>query len=589
MIHRRIILIIVAGLLTFAVACTATTPEPEFTPTPAPTEVSTPETLPEPIVETIDEPTVTSQGDENGGLANLVDVLRAAGANVEPAGDVDQPFFSVGGQVLLVDGGEVQVFEYPDAAVAEAEAALISPNASSVGTSMISWLSTPHFYVLDRVIVLYVGDDQAVVHVLNEVLGQPVAEGPPDTVGLLSDAFATADYEALSGLMGESLTIGYWLSEGQVLTPDQAIEQLQLNLLPDPSGASFIRDRALFPDLGNFDPATAFGPDVQVVDLVYSRGWGAEGLDEAILTIAQNADGTQYWQGIIYGSAGFTPPVAPLDTATLLVDALAAADYDAVKVLMGETFSIGYWLSEGQTLTPDQAIEQLRLNLLPNPTGASFIRDRTLFPDLGGVDPTSVYDVQIVDLVYSQGWGAEGLDEAILRIAQSTDGTEYWQGILYGRFAASPVPPPPATSYESAVYFNSENGFQLNYPASWHLDDQVLGSRASGALFYLADTDEEPIFSAVVFLWDPKNALDAWLDMRRQAWSNSGATVLFEEERTLVGGHRAIQFKLEWPGGGRTQYAFMEVRERYLELYGSGDLEIFGEIIGTLRLFEPVS
>jgi hypothetical protein len=596
--HRRGILTITAGLLLFVVACTATTQEPESTPTLAPTETSTPEILPEPIVETIDEPTADSHGEENGGLADLVDALHAAGATVEQVGEVDQPFFSVGGQVLSVDGAEVQVFEYPDAAAGEAEAVLISPNASSVGTSMMTWVATPHFYALNRVIVLYVGDDEAVVHVLSQVLGQPVAGGqvvlvpPPDTTALLSDALGAADHEALQGLMGESLIIGYWLSEGQTLTPDQAIEQLRLNLLPNPAGASFIRDRALFPDLGEFDPTTAFGPDVQIVDLVYSQGWGADGMGEAILTIGQNADGRQYWQGIIYDSAGFTPPVGPLKTATLLIDALAAADYDAVRVMMGESFSIGYWLSEGQTLPPDQAIEQLRLNLLPNPAGASFIRDRTLFPDLGDVDPTNVFgpDVQIVDLIYSQGWGAEGLDEAILKIAQSADGTQYWYGILYGRFegpAEPAVQEPP--SYETSVYRNSENGFELDYPAWWHLDEQVLGSRASGALFYLADTDEEPIFSAVVFLWDPKNELDAWLEVRRQSWSDSGATVLSEEELALAGGHRAIQFELEWPGGMTTHYLFTEVGDRYLEIYGHGALEIFGEIIGTLRFVEPGS
>ena len=71
------------------------------------------------------------------------------------------------------------------------------------------------------------------------------------------------------------------------------------------------------------------------------------------------------------------------------------------------------------------------------------------------------------------------------------------------------------TSDETAIYRNSENGFELEYQASWHLDEQVLGSRASGAAFYLADTDEEPIFSSVVYLWDPKNDLDTWLDHRR--------------------------------------------------------------------------
>jgi hypothetical protein len=148
--------------------------------------------------------------DEAYGLPEFMDALRAAGHSAEIGGLVDQPFFSVQGQVVLVNGAEVQVFEYPDAAAAAAEAAQIAPDGSSVGTSMMSWVATPHFYALDRFIVLYVGDDQAAVDALNQVLGQPMAEGqevpmqPPDMVTLLSEAFAAGDYESLQGLMGET-------------------------------------------------------------------------------------------------------------------------------------------------------------------------------------------------------------------------------------------------------------------------------------------------------------------------------------------------------------------------------------------------
>jgi hypothetical protein len=544
--------------------------------------------------------TETDSPDANDtyGLVKLTDALRMNGQLVEFGDAIDQPFFSVSGQIILVNGEDVQVFEYPDAAASAAEAAQISPDASSVGTSMMTWVATPHFYALDRVIVLYVGDNQAVLDALNELLGRPVAEGqgapllPLDTATILSDAFASADYETLQGLMGETFTIGYWLSESQTLTPAQAIEQLRLNLLPDPAVVSFTRDRALFPDLGNFDPETAFGPDVQIVDLAYSQGWGSDGLGESILTIAEGADEGHYWHGIIYGPAGFNATPGPLKTATLLSNAFAAADYEALQALMGEAFAIGYWLSEGQTLTPAQTIEQLRLNLLPNPAAVSFIRDRTLFPDLGGVDPATVFgpDVLIVDLVYSQGWGPEGLEEAILTIAQNPDGSQYWQGIIYGRFAGLELPPfQEPTTEETAVYRNSENGFELDYPASWHLDEQVFGSRGSGALFYIADTDEEPIYSAVVYLWDPKNNLDAWVDQRRQSWSGSGAAVLLEEELTVADGHRAIQFKLQWLGGQTTNHLYMEVGDRYLELVSSGELGTFAEIIGSLRFVESGS
>jgi hypothetical protein len=558
-----------AAVLMLVTACTVTTQGPEATVTAIPT---------------VEVPTIVWHGNEIGGYVELVDALRAAGATVDPAGEVNQPFFSAVGQAISVDGGDVQVFEYPDATAAEGEAALISPDASTVGTSMVTWVADPHFYALNRVIVLYVGDDVAIVEVLNTVLGPPIAEGqafplePPDTIAILSDALAAVDYNALEGLMGDPFTIGYWLSEGQALTPAEAVEQLRLNLLPAPAAASFIRDLAQFPDLGGVDPAGMLGRDAQIVDLVFSQGWGADGLGEAILTIAERADGSRYWHGIIYGNAGFAQMAEPPDTANILSGALAAADYAALEGLMGDSFTVGYWLSEGQVLTPAEAVDQLRLNLLPDPAAVTFVRDHAQFPDLGGADPAGMFgpDAMIVDMVYSQGWGADGLGEAILTIAE----------LIYSNpgFAALSGPPLQPFSFEAAVYQNPENGFELSYPVAWRLEEQVLGSRGTGALFYTED--EAPVFTAVVYLWDPKRDLDAYLEVRRQAWSASGATLLSEAELMLSDGPRAVQSEIQGVEGQSAYFLFTEIGERYLELFSSGDPEIFAEIVRTLQFFE---
>jgi hypothetical protein len=106
---------------------------------------------------------------------SLIANLRATGATVEPAGEISQAFFSVTGQVITVNSGDVQVFEYEDAAARDAEAALVSPDGSSVGTTMITWVATPHFYKAGNLIVLYVGGDQAVINPLGAVLGPQFA------------------------------------------------------------------------------------------------------------------------------------------------------------------------------------------------------------------------------------------------------------------------------------------------------------------------------------------------------------------------------------------------------------------------------
>lgn len=113
-------------------------------------------------------------GGDIGGYTDLVNALAAEGATVEPAGEVEQPFFRVKGQTIKVNGADVQVFEYDDAAAREAESSQISADGSSIGTSMVSWIDQPNFWAQGRLIVLYVGTDEGMLDLLTSILGQPL-------------------------------------------------------------------------------------------------------------------------------------------------------------------------------------------------------------------------------------------------------------------------------------------------------------------------------------------------------------------------------------------------------------------------------
>ena len=108
-------------------------------------------------------------------LASLVDALDAAGATVEQAESVEQVFFSVPGQIIRVNGADVQVFEYEAAEAMKTDAAQVSADGGSIGTSMITWVATPHFYQAGRILVLYIGDDQAILDLLEGILGPQFA------------------------------------------------------------------------------------------------------------------------------------------------------------------------------------------------------------------------------------------------------------------------------------------------------------------------------------------------------------------------------------------------------------------------------
>lgn len=105
----------------------------------------------------------------------MIEQLRAKGAVVKRDEDVSQPFFSVKGQVLLINDEAVQVFEFRSVAVAEAEARRVNPAGTIIGTSSMSWMAPPHFYRQGKLIVLYVGDNARAKSLLENILGAQFA------------------------------------------------------------------------------------------------------------------------------------------------------------------------------------------------------------------------------------------------------------------------------------------------------------------------------------------------------------------------------------------------------------------------------
>ena len=107
--------------------------------------------------------------------SSLLAALEAAGAKVEIGESITQEFFSPEGHTVKVNGADLQVFEYENAEAMEKEASQVAPDGGSIGTSMLTWIDTPHFYNTGRIIVLYLGNDQALLDLLNKVIGPQFA------------------------------------------------------------------------------------------------------------------------------------------------------------------------------------------------------------------------------------------------------------------------------------------------------------------------------------------------------------------------------------------------------------------------------
>jgi hypothetical protein len=120
-------------------------------------------------------PSPSSQPKTIEDQASLIRALQASGATVEIGDPITQDFFGPEGHTVKVNGADLQVFEYESAEAMEKDASQVAPDGGSIGTSMVDWIDTPHFYKAGRIIVLYVGSDQTVLDLLQQTIGPQFA------------------------------------------------------------------------------------------------------------------------------------------------------------------------------------------------------------------------------------------------------------------------------------------------------------------------------------------------------------------------------------------------------------------------------
>lgn len=156
-----------------------------------------------------------------------------------------------------------------------------------------------------------------------EVADEPVLELSEHNTTCGQDSFVSLDFLVTNvetylqdrntgGLRWEyfihdPMTIGYWQSEGQTLTPDEFANTLTNSLYNASTlgGMTFTTDRAQFPPLFGTPPENYIAPDVTLAEIVYSEGWGEDNNNAALLFFAQDDCGGYYWYGLLYANGYF--------------------------------------------------------------------------------------------------------------------------------------------------------------------------------------------------------------------------------------------------------------------------------------------
>lgn len=109
--------------------------------------------------------------------ASLVDAIESRGVLVQHKEDLAAEIssFSVPIRVISVGGSDIQVFEFADESGAVASSLTVSEDGTEIGTSIIRWVDTPHFYTKGKLIVLYVGQNPEITSLLESLLGYQFA------------------------------------------------------------------------------------------------------------------------------------------------------------------------------------------------------------------------------------------------------------------------------------------------------------------------------------------------------------------------------------------------------------------------------
>ncbi len=123
--------------------------------------------------------------EEQSPINDLSDLLGLLVANEVPlemreggvvVRDMEQPFFSVDAQVIKIYDEDVQVFEYPTLGAAENDLSLVTPDGQ-FQTVQVVWVGTVHFYHADRLIVVYVGENDDIISTFEDLFGPQFAGG----------------------------------------------------------------------------------------------------------------------------------------------------------------------------------------------------------------------------------------------------------------------------------------------------------------------------------------------------------------------------------------------------------------------------
>ena len=117
--------------------------------------------------------------------SSFLDYLRDSGASIRDEVEIGRGlFYDAEYRIVEVDGISIQVYEFASVKDMEVNASGVSRYGTQItkdwGDGMISsvfvnWIGTPHFYKAGQIIVIYVGNNYAIISLLQNGFGKQFA------------------------------------------------------------------------------------------------------------------------------------------------------------------------------------------------------------------------------------------------------------------------------------------------------------------------------------------------------------------------------------------------------------------------------
>ena len=104
---------------------------------------------------------------------SFIDDMKHLGYGVEQMNTTEGHELNSSQTILIIGNAEISVYEYKDVNSLKKAVSWVNGTGDITGKGAITWVSYPHFYKKNKIIVIYYGNDYKINSDLKKIMGKP--------------------------------------------------------------------------------------------------------------------------------------------------------------------------------------------------------------------------------------------------------------------------------------------------------------------------------------------------------------------------------------------------------------------------------